>query len=681
MSELMSAIKAHAIQSPNNTNWKSIAGSSVPVVEKSAEDREFLVEALTQHFLFSGMDEEEMHVVVDSMSRHTFAPGTLLTQRGDASQCCYVLQQGSAEIVDAPAVAVRGAGAGAVPSSHVEPPGMVGELALLYDSKYETSVQATRECVAWSLHRHTFRLIVLSSAVKQFEDAKRFLRGVALLAPLDASQISRLAEASQRVSFMDGARIINQGDAGDIFYLIMRGRVRVMKRIPPVTVASAGSGKELRSAAGSTRSVTSLVASNAAGSARILATSSSAGKLGASSSAAAAGGSTHRVPSASALDGGALQTASDTSALSGDEAAQQARLLGSIPLSGAAMHAGESSRVAAHDGESKGVPARAATKKLQERNMVGDLLLPDVTPVDETYIDKPSIVLSPQTRKQFGRWSQISGVSDLAAGGVLREGSHDEDSEDEASHHSAHAAGENEEVELMQMEVGSWFGEQALLNDAPRAASVLADGPVTCLALTRDLFFLQLGSLAEVLRAQHTQREQIERSVVAMRSFHSPIAEVSETADSATAAASASSVSPRLGGDTPTASLPPLASARGMQRNLTFTERQMQIFLVPAPGARSETETGLSPVTSTELARSSSAARLAAAAAAAASAEPASVLTSPSITAPLPDSGRVASPRSSAFPVTSSTGIMSPTSARANTVQQGLGGPRVSTGT
>ena len=48
-------------------------------------------------------------------------------------------------------------------------------------------------------------------------------------------------------------------------------------------------------------------------------------------------------------------------------------------------------------------------------------------------------------------------------------------------------------VELMRLGVGSYFGEQALLNDAPRAATIQTCTPVQCLTLERSKFKELLG--------------------------------------------------------------------------------------------------------------------------------------------------------------------------------------------
>jgi CRP-like cAMP-binding protein len=41
---------------------------------------------------------------------------------------------------------------------------------------------------------------------------------------------------------------------------------------------------------------------------------------------------------------------------------------------------------------------------------------------------------------------------------------------------------------------GSFFGEMALFDDSPRSASVVADGPLVCLVITRTRFLKLLRS-------------------------------------------------------------------------------------------------------------------------------------------------------------------------------------------
>jgi hypothetical protein len=90
---------------------------------------------------------------------------------------------------------------------------------------------------------------------------------------------------------------------------------------------------------------------------------------------------------------------------------------------------------------------------------------------------------------------------------------------------------------------------------------------VTCLALSRDQFFQLLGPLQELLNSQHEQRQEVERTVRALHSFHGDA--------EPTVLARASSFLVSTAGKV--ALSPSNAQASAMPRQFTFTEAQMKI--------------------------------------------------------------------------------------------------------
>ena len=62
--------------------------------------------------------------------------------------------------------------------------------------------------------------------------------------------------------------------------------------------------------------------------------------------------------------------------------------------------------------------------------------------------------------------------------------------------------------EVMQLGQYDYFGERALLNNEPRAASVIAVGPVTCLHISRAAFEEVLGPLQTIIDTDRQRREQ-----------------------------------------------------------------------------------------------------------------------------------------------------------------------------
>ncbi|KAJ1622695.1 hypothetical protein T492DRAFT_317802 [Pavlovales sp. CCMP2436] len=64
-----------------------------------------------------------------------------------------------------------------------------------------------------------------------------------------------------------------------------------------------------------------------------------------------------------------------------------------------------------------------------------------------------------------------------------------------------------EPTELMRLRQYQYFGERALLHDAPRAATVTAVGPTKCLSVERDAFEEVLGPLQKIIDAHAKHRE------------------------------------------------------------------------------------------------------------------------------------------------------------------------------
>ena len=60
---------------------------------------------------------------------------------------------------------------------------------------------------------------------------------------------------------------------------------------------------------------------------------------------------------------------------------------------------------------------------------------------------------------------------------------------------------------VMTLKQNDYFGERALLQDAPRAANVIAQGPVTCLHIGRVTFEEVLGSLQDIIDEDRQRRE------------------------------------------------------------------------------------------------------------------------------------------------------------------------------
>ena len=68
----------------------------------------------------------------------------------------------------------------------------------------------------------------------------------------------------------------------------------------------------------------------------------------------------------------------------------------------------------------------------------------------------------------------------------------------------------DEEEEVYRYKVGDYFGELSLIHDQPRAASVVAVGPCTCVRLDRGSFERLLGPCQQMLVRSKSVYEEIE---------------------------------------------------------------------------------------------------------------------------------------------------------------------------
>ena len=84
----------------------------------------------------------------------------------------------------------------------------------------------------YSLDRETFNHIVKQSAVENRNKYEDFLSQVEVLQTLDNYERSKLCDCLNIITFESGERIINEGDKGNTFYLIIEGQAVANKRNP-----------------------------------------------------------------------------------------------------------------------------------------------------------------------------------------------------------------------------------------------------------------------------------------------------------------------------------------------------------------------------------------------------------------------------------------------------------------
>jgi CRP-like cAMP-binding protein len=190
----------------------------VDVVLKSENTKFTLLTVLKRHFLFSQLRDYELEDVIDVMQAQYVSEGEVIIQQGDHGELFYILEEGTCQIL------IDGESLGMIESGS-----SFGDLALMYNCPRAATIISVSECTLWTLDRVFFRQAMVTSSSNQNVQLSQFLSKISLFASLGVQQLNQLARSLTKQSYDDGQYIIRQGDMGDQFYVIYKGKVIISK--------------------------------------------------------------------------------------------------------------------------------------------------------------------------------------------------------------------------------------------------------------------------------------------------------------------------------------------------------------------------------------------------------------------------------------------------------------------
>ena len=151
-------------------NWNKKEEFKAPFYPKSDELVTALRNRLSQAFMFSALNPDELEIVLGAMQKFDFEAGAQVIAQGEDGDNLYVVETGKLSC-----------------SKRFEPdqeptflkfyvPGEAfGELALLYNAPRAASIEAAEPSELWALDRRTFNHIVKDSAQQKREKYEEFL--------------------------------------------------------------------------------------------------------------------------------------------------------------------------------------------------------------------------------------------------------------------------------------------------------------------------------------------------------------------------------------------------------------------------------------------------------------------------------------------------------------------------
>lgn len=213
--------KRVAVSAESESKGKADGDYAMPagaVTTKDAATTTLISEAVKENHLFQGLGPDSRTKVIAAMYSCSMKKGDVCIKQGDKGDLFYVVQTGMFDIeVNGKKVATRG------------PRTAFGELALMYNAPRAATVRAATDSMTWVIHRSAYRRIIKTESSSKMQEYTGFLKTVSLLAPLSASDRQKLADAIDEVRLPAGMTVFNQGDEGDVMYLVAQGELNVEK--------------------------------------------------------------------------------------------------------------------------------------------------------------------------------------------------------------------------------------------------------------------------------------------------------------------------------------------------------------------------------------------------------------------------------------------------------------------
>ncbi|OMJ90745.1 hypothetical protein SteCoe_6822 [Stentor coeruleus] len=185
---------------------------------KSPDDKQMILHALNNHFIFTSLTDEDKEIVAETMQLYVFDTGKVVFEQDKPSRSYYVVKYGILEVL------VNGRRV-----SKIHPTEGFGELALLHDNPRSATVRTLEKSAMWGIERTNFRRVIEEMNTMIYEQNREFLEKVPLLQPLNAQQKDSLAASLVSCKYNAGEKIITEGDEGMHLYIIRDGCVSVQK--------------------------------------------------------------------------------------------------------------------------------------------------------------------------------------------------------------------------------------------------------------------------------------------------------------------------------------------------------------------------------------------------------------------------------------------------------------------
>lgn len=204
------SVSAESMQPNKLTSCSTLHKKTI--IPKAESEISMIINSLQSHFLFKSLQDDQCREVIDSMEKKTYHAGETIIEQGAIGDFFYIVSSGDIDCF------VNGQNV-----TSYQRGGSFGELALMYNAPRAATLKSTTYTVLWALDRITFRSILMENNAHKRKMHEEFLEGVPLFKSLKMSEIHKIADALEPITFKDAEVVLKEGDTGDSFYLIEQG--------------------------------------------------------------------------------------------------------------------------------------------------------------------------------------------------------------------------------------------------------------------------------------------------------------------------------------------------------------------------------------------------------------------------------------------------------------------------
>ncbi|XP_066137906.1 cGMP-dependent protein kinase, isozyme 2 forms cD4/T1/T3A/T3B isoform X2 [Euwallacea fornicatus] len=200
----------------NEKSILELSSTTFPTIYKDESSRELIKAAILDNDFMKNLELTQIKEIVDCMYPEEYPAGSLIIREGDVGSTVYVLEEGCVEVSREDKFL-----------STLTPGKVLGELAILYNCQRTASIKAATNCKLWAIERQCFQTIMMRTGLIRQAEYTDFLKSVPIFKDLPEETLIKISDVLEECYYANGDYIIRQGNRGDTFFIISKGKVKV----------------------------------------------------------------------------------------------------------------------------------------------------------------------------------------------------------------------------------------------------------------------------------------------------------------------------------------------------------------------------------------------------------------------------------------------------------------------